>query len=82
MTMARCWCRYQPGSETPEQLAEAVHRALAAGWNCTARVDRGEAETDDTFTGGETMKTFIKLGCLIGFACAMATPAFAGEEKS
>jgi hypothetical protein len=34
--------RYQPGSETPEQLAEAVHRALAAGWNCTARVDRGE----------------------------------------
>ena len=34
--------QYQPGSETPEQLAEAVHRALAAGWNCTARVDRGE----------------------------------------
>jgi hypothetical protein len=33
---------YQPGSETPEQLAEAVHRALAGGWNCTARVDRGE----------------------------------------
>jgi hypothetical protein len=34
--------RYQPGSETPEQLADAVHRALASGWNCTARVDRGE----------------------------------------
>jgi hypothetical protein len=34
--------RYQPGSETPEQLAEAVHRALTAGWNCMARVDRGE----------------------------------------
>jgi hypothetical protein len=34
--------RYQPGSETPEQLAGAVHRALAAGWNCSARVDRGE----------------------------------------
>jgi hypothetical protein len=34
--------RYQPGSETPEQLADAVHRALAAGWNCTVRVDRGE----------------------------------------
>jgi len=34
--------RYQPGSETPEQFAGAVHRALAAGWNCTARVDRGE----------------------------------------
>jgi hypothetical protein len=34
--------RYQPNSETPEQLAEAVYRALAAGWNCTARVDRGE----------------------------------------
>ena len=34
--------QYQPGSETPEQLAEAVHRALAAGWNCKARVDRGE----------------------------------------
>ena len=33
---------YQPGSETPEQLADAVHRALASGWNCTARVDRGE----------------------------------------
>jgi len=34
--------RYQPGSETPEQLAGAVHRALASGWNCSARVDRGE----------------------------------------
>lgn len=27
------------------------------------------------------MNTFIKLGCLIGFACAMATPVFAGDEK-
>ena len=27
------------------------------------------------------MNTFIKLGCVIGFACAMATPVFAGEEK-
>ena len=34
--------RYQPSSETPEQLADAVHRALASGWNCSARVDRGE----------------------------------------
>lgn len=34
--------QYQPGSETPEQLAGAVHRALASGWNCSARVDRGE----------------------------------------
>jgi hypothetical protein len=34
--------RYQPGSERPEQLAGAVHRALASGWNCSARVDRGE----------------------------------------
>ena len=34
--------RYQPGSETPEQFAGAVHRALAGGWNCLARVDRGE----------------------------------------
>ena len=34
--------RYQPGNETPEQLADAVHRALTAGWNCVARVDRGE----------------------------------------
>jgi hypothetical protein len=34
--------RYQPGSETPEQLADAVHRALTAGWNCMARADRGE----------------------------------------
>ncbi len=34
--------QYQPGSETPEQLADAVHRALTAGWNCMARVDRGD----------------------------------------
>jgi hypothetical protein len=34
--------RYQAGSETPEQLAGVVHRALASGWNCSARVDRGE----------------------------------------
>lgn len=34
--------QYQPGSETPEQLADAVHRARASGWNCSARVDRGE----------------------------------------
>lgn len=34
--------RYQPGGETPEQLAGAVHRALASGWNCSARIDRGE----------------------------------------
>jgi hypothetical protein len=34
--------QYQLGSETPEQLAGAVHRALAEGWNCSARVDRGE----------------------------------------
>jgi copper chaperone CopZ len=27
------------------------------------------------------MKRFVMLGCLIGFACAMAAPAFAGEEK-
>ena len=27
------------------------------------------------------MKTFIKLGCLIGFICAMATSVSAGEEK-
>jgi mercuric ion binding protein len=27
------------------------------------------------------MNTFIKFGCLIGFACAMATPVCAGEEK-
>ena len=27
------------------------------------------------------MNTFIKFGCVIGFACAMATPVFAGEEK-
>ena len=33
--------RYQPGGETPEQLAGAVHRALASGWNCSARIDRG-----------------------------------------
>lgn len=27
------------------------------------------------------MNICIKLGCLIGFVCAMAIPAFAGEEK-
>ncbi len=27
------------------------------------------------------MNTIIKYGCLIGFACAMVTPVFAGEEK-
>jgi hypothetical protein len=34
--------QYQLGRETPEQLADAVHGALASGWNCSARVDRGE----------------------------------------
>ena len=34
--------RYRPGSETPEQLADAGHRALVSGWNCTARVDCGK----------------------------------------
>jgi hypothetical protein len=27
------------------------------------------------------MNCIIKFGCLIGFACAMATPVFAGEQK-
>jgi mercuric ion binding protein len=27
------------------------------------------------------MKIFVTFGCLIGFACAMATPAFASEQK-
>jgi mercuric ion binding protein len=27
------------------------------------------------------MNTFIRFGFLIGFACAMATPVLAGEEK-
>lgn len=27
------------------------------------------------------MNGIIKFGCLIGFACAMATPVFAGEQK-
>ena len=27
------------------------------------------------------MNTYIKVGCLIVFVCAMAIPAFAGEEK-
>lgn len=27
------------------------------------------------------MNSLIKVGCLIGFACAMATPVFAGEQK-
>ena len=27
------------------------------------------------------MNTIIKVGCLIGFVCAMATPVFAGEQK-
>jgi hypothetical protein len=39
------------------------------------------AETDDYSTRWETMNTIIKTDCLIGFACAMATPAFAAEQK-
>ena len=27
------------------------------------------------------MHSIIKFGCVIGFACAMATPVFAGEQK-
>ena len=27
------------------------------------------------------MNCIIKFGCLIGFACAIATPVFAGEQK-
>jgi len=33
--------RYQKESVSPEQLAVAVERALAMGWNCKAWVDRG-----------------------------------------
>lgn len=33
--------RYQKESVSPEQLAEAVERALAMGWGCKAWVDRG-----------------------------------------
>jgi hypothetical protein len=33
---------YQPDGDPPEQFADAVHRALVSGWNCSARVDRGE----------------------------------------
>jgi copper chaperone CopZ len=33
--------RYQKESVSPEQLAAAVERALAMGWNCKAWVDRG-----------------------------------------
>jgi hypothetical protein len=40
--------QYQPGSETPEQYAGAVDRAVASGWNCSARVDRGE-QRQETF---------------------------------
>ncbi|NWF72257.1 MAG: cation transporter [Nitrospirae bacterium] len=27
------------------------------------------------------MNTIIKMGCVIGFVCAVATPVFAGEQK-
>ena len=27
------------------------------------------------------MNSLIKVGCLIGFACAVVTPVFAGEQK-
>ena len=27
------------------------------------------------------MNTFVKIGCVVGFVCAMGAPAFAGEEK-
>jgi hypothetical protein len=35
--------RYETGSDTPEQFADAVEQALAAGWSCSARVDRGQS---------------------------------------
>jgi copper chaperone CopZ len=28
-----------------------------------------------------TMTTIIKIGCLIGFVCALATPVFAADQK-
>ncbi|HXX76484.1 MAG TPA: hypothetical protein VEI50_15240 [Nitrospiraceae bacterium] len=34
---------YQSGSKTPEQFADAVEQTLAAGWGCSARVDRGQS---------------------------------------
>jgi tetratricopeptide (TPR) repeat protein len=33
--------RYQAGMASPEQLVEAVERALVMGWNCHARIARG-----------------------------------------
>ncbi len=33
---------YRPGTEVPDRLYEAIHRALAAGLNCTVQADRGK----------------------------------------
>ncbi|MDE3035727.1 MAG: hypothetical protein KGJ14_07110 [Nitrospirota bacterium] len=33
--------KYRSGAMSPEQLAEAVERALAMGWGCKAWVERG-----------------------------------------
>lgn len=37
----RVLIRYQAGMASPEQLVEAVERAMVMGWNCHARVARG-----------------------------------------
>lgn len=37
----RVLIRYQAGAVSPEQLVEAVERAMVMGWNCTARLARG-----------------------------------------
>jgi hypothetical protein len=34
--------QYQLGKEMAGHFADAVHRALVTGWNCSARLDRGE----------------------------------------
>lgn len=33
---------YQRGSLVPQELAGSVERALAGGWNCKAKIDRGQ----------------------------------------
>jgi copper chaperone CopZ len=36
----RVLIRYQSGMASPEQLVEAVERAMVMGWNCHARIAR------------------------------------------
>ena len=73
--------QYQPGSEMPEQFAECGGSRARSRPELLGTGGSRPTCGNYTYTGGKTMKIFVTFGCLIGFACAMATPAFAGEQK-